>query len=66
MSIYFSNKFGGPCWSRTLGYHTPTPMPAHIMRIITSPPPAKEQKAKPRKKRTTTHKPGSATGRESK
>lgn len=39
MTVYNSSKFAGPCWSRALGYHTPTPLPAHIMRIITQPRP---------------------------
>lgn len=35
MTIYFSSRSGGPCWTRELGYHTPAPLPAHIKRIIT-------------------------------
>lgn len=53
MSIYFSSRSGGPCWSRTLGYHTPASLPGHIQRIITAPQKCepketgKEIKAKP-------------------
>lgn len=44
MGIYNSSKFAGPAWSRDRGYHTPTPLPAHIMRIITQPKPAAKSK----------------------
>jgi len=37
MGIYGSSKSMGPCWSRDRGYHTPAPLPAHIMEIITAP-----------------------------
>lgn len=50
MGIFFTHKSGGPCWSRDLGYHTPTPMPRHILQIITAPTPTKSAKRKPKKK----------------
>ncbi len=46
--IYFTGRHGGPCWSRDQGYHTPKPLPAHIVRIITAP-----KKTRRRKKPVT-------------
>lgn len=34
MTIYFSSRSGGPCWSKQLGYHTPKSWPPHIKRMI--------------------------------
>ncbi len=35
MTIHFTHKSGGPCWSRERGYHQPPKLPDHIMRSIT-------------------------------